>query len=457
MKKIAAAFLICLSVFQTKAQDIPAFKNLRYEEDYSFLQKDSLTNWYYGAKFHPFNASRRTYISFGGDVRLQYFNVTNPVWGDEPKDADGYVFSRYLLHADFHAGKIFRTFVQLQSSMANGKLNASPVDEDPLDLHQAFADIRLQKAEDRSITFRIGRQEMLYGSQRIVALRDGPNNRQSFDGFKTIIQSGTYRLDLFYTRPVASAKGIFDDKHDKNTKFWGSYLMTGKWLLSQSLDVYYLGIEKARAVFDDGAAKELRHSLGVRIWSTSKRWRNDIEAIYQFGDFGSKKISAWTASLNTGYRLGTSKNSAEAGLKVEAIRGDRQTGDAQLNTFNPLFPRGAYFGYAAIIGPANLFDVHPSLSFPLAKGLLLDADADFFWRYSNADGIYGPNAALIYTNKGVDEKKIGEQYSTDVIYTPNNFLYFRSEFTWFKSGPYLKQASSGKDILFAGMTIQLKF
>jgi hypothetical protein len=43
------------------------------------------------------------------------------------------------------------------------------------------------------------------------------------------------------------------------------------------------------------------------------------------------------------------------------------------------------------------------------------------------------------------------------VYTPNQFLYFRAEFTWFKAGDYLRDVSPGKDILFAALTAQLKF
>ncbi|HEX2682827.1 MAG TPA: alginate export family protein, partial [Ferruginibacter sp.] len=132
-------------------------------------------------------------------------------------------------------------------------------------------------------------------------------------------------------------------------------------------------------------------------------------------------------------------------------------GDDQLNTFNPLFPRGAYFGYAAIIGPANLFDAHPSFAVPVAAHLVLDIDADLFYRYSKADGIYGPNAAMIYPGKGSNQKRIGEQYSMDLIYTPNVHLYMRGELTFFKAGPYLKDVSAGKNILFAGVTTEFKF
>jgi hypothetical protein len=139
------------------------------------------------------------------------------------------------------------------------------------------------------------------------------------------------------------------------------------------------------------------------------------------------------------------------------ISGDARYNDNKLQTFNPLFPRGGYFGLASLIGPVNLFDIHPSFSLELTKTLSFDVDYDIFWRYSTRDGIYTPGVSLIYSGKNNSKKFIGSQLSSDLIYIPNDFLYFRGEFTWFKAGDFLKAAGEGKDILFAGMTAQVKF
>ena len=80
-----------------------------------------------------------------------------------------------------------------------------------------------------------------------------------------------------------------------------------------------------------------------------------------------------------------------------------------------------------------------------------------FWRYSKADGIYAPNVALIYSSGNSADAFIGQQFSTDVSYSPNPFLFFRTEVTLFKPGGYLKSVSAGKDLVFVGVTTQLKF
>ncbi|HKO80169.1 MAG TPA: alginate export family protein, partial [Chitinophagaceae bacterium] len=125
--------------------------------------------------------------------------------------------------------------------------------------------------------------------------------------------------------------------------------------------------------------------------------------------------------------------------------------------FNPLFPRGAYFGYAALIGPYNLIDIHPLLTLSFTKKVDFEFDYDAFWRYSQNDGLYGINGFLTYSGRNITSKYIGGQSAFRLSYDPNNFINLTYEITWFNAGDFLKAAGSGKDILFTGITAQLKF
>jgi hypothetical protein len=442
----------------TPPRVMPPFKTLRYDEDYHSLSKDTNINWYTKAKYSRLSKRGDTYISFGGDIRYQYFFFNNEDWGESPVDKDGYVLTRYLAHADLHAGKHFRTFVQLQSSLANGMEHLpSPVDENQLDLHQAFFDLSYPLKKEQKLIFRFGRQELAYGSQRLVSVREGPNNRQAFDAARFIFIDKKVKMDLFFSHYVRSKPGIFDDGFNKNIKFWGAYTVLNKVPFVGNLDIYYFGLWKSISLFDDGIGEETRHSIGGRIWNSRGNFRYDIEGLYQTGSLANQKIKAWTFSVNGGYKFNNNMLKPELGLKTELISGNRIYDDKKLQTFNPLFPRGGYFGLASLIGPSNLSDIHPSINLELSEKLNLNFDSDIFWRYSKNDGIYAPNAIMIYSGKQSDQSFIGSQYSTDLAYTPNRFLYFRVEFTWFDAGKYLKDVGPGKDIIFVGTTVQLKF
>ena len=74
---------------------------------------------------------------------------------------------------------------------------------------------------DGSLVLRSGRQELAFGSQRIVSVREGPNMRLSFDGFRAMFRAGGIQLDGLATRPVENNPYILDNETDKDRALWG--------------------------------------------------------------------------------------------------------------------------------------------------------------------------------------------------------------------------------------------
>jgi Alginate export len=76
-----------------------------------------------------------------------------------------------------------------------------------------------------------------------------------------------------------------------------------KLLPHGNIDLYYLGIDRKEARFDQGAARETRHSVGMRLWGKMKAWDYNSEMIVQLGNFGHGKVRAWAAASDVGYTL----------------------------------------------------------------------------------------------------------------------------------------------------------
>lgn len=455
MKTLSLFLLLCLACTNAQAQQ-PDFKRLRYDDDFRYLKNDSVQNSYKKIKHIPLGKDSTNYASVGGDIRLQYIINKNNGWGDQPDAKGGYALQRYLLHADVHFGT-FRAFAQMQSSIANNLPNPSPVDDNTADIHQAFIDVNFLQKKDLSVLGRAGRQEMLYGSQRLAGVREGPNSRQAFDAITFIIAKKDFRSDIFYSHPVANVPRAFNDRFNENAKLWGSYTVVNNIRFIKNIDLYYLGLWKRNASFEDATGSELRHSLGTRIWNKKGSWTYDFEAVYQFGNHAGKDISAYTVSSNTTFTFRDIKYQPVLGLKTEVISGDKHSGDNRVETFNALYPRGAYFGLVALIGPANLYDLHPSLDLALTPNLNFGIDYDAFWRWSKNDGLYAPNVQLIYAGDTAQKRFIGTQLGSNFEYTPSPYLSFVLEGAWFNSGGLLKEVSSGKDYFYAAFTAQFTF
>ena len=114
---------------------------------------------------------------------------------------NSFFLQRYMLHTDWHFGSHVRAFVQLKSGLESFREGGPrPIDEKKLDFHSAFVEIGAGEG-DRWVVLQAGRQELNYGSGRLVSVREGPNVRQSFDGAKLKIKAGAWRVDAFAARP----------------------------------------------------------------------------------------------------------------------------------------------------------------------------------------------------------------------------------------------------------------
>jgi Alginate export len=437
----------------------PPYQLNRADEDYRYLHDPAQrTDLWDPLKYVPFNEKDTWYLSIGGEARERYEYFNRPNWGKDPQD-NGYLLQRYFLHADLHLGDHTRIFSQFQSSLEDGRRGGPrPTDKDELDLHQAFLDVKLDLPNEAALTLRSGRQELAYGSQRLIAVREGPNVRQSFDGFRLMYRTGEVRIDGFATRPAQTNRYVFDDRSDSNKALWGTYAVLLFPLLPKgNIDLYYIGIYRSKASFDQGAARETRHSVGTRLWRTAAPLDYNFEALYQWGSFGNGDIRAWTVASDTGYTFEDLPYRPRIGLRADIASGDDDTASHDLQTFNPLFPKGAYFSEAGLIGPANFIDLNPCLDLHLASHLTLIFDWDFFWRENTHDGLYNNAVALVRSGKKSDASYIGSMPQTQLQWDMDRHLTFAAIYGHFFAGRFLKESGPGEDVDYISTWLTYKF
>ncbi len=437
----------------------PPYKQLRYDEDYRYLRDATRSSDILDAvKFMPFALVGDDYLTIGGEVRERYEYFHNSQWGAGPQDSDGYLLQRYMLHGDLHLGEQFRLFGQLKSGIESGRTGGPrPTDEDVVDVHQLFLDESPDIGGGFSLTIRVGRQELQYGTSRIISAREGPNVRQSFDGVKLIATLGDWRVDSFVTRPVETNRGAFDDGSDRDRAFWGIYATRPLAPLPDGhVDLYYLGLDRRGAEFDQGTEHEERHSTGARLFGAPRPWDYNFEAVWQFGKFGDGRIEAWTVASDTGLTLSMPLE-PRLGLKADIASGDRDPNSEPLQTFNPLFPRGAYFSETALIGPVNIIDLHPSVEIKPADGARLYVDWDFFWRQSLSDGLYGVAVNPVRPGSASNKRYIGSQAQVGCEWTLWRHFTLTLVYAHFFAGPFIEDTGPGEDVDYVSTWFTFKF
>ena len=224
-----------------------------------------------------------------------------------------------------------------------------------------------------------------------------------------------------------------------------------------NVDFYYLGFENDEAVYNQGAGRELRHSIGTRIWGKRAGWDYNVELAYQFGSFGSGNISAWTAASETGYTFANAPLRPRLFFKADIASGDRNPNDSNLETFNAMFPKGAYFSETGLLGPANIIDVHPGIELQLTRRLSLISDWDFFWRESTGDGIYNNALKLVRPGNQNDARYVGNQAQAMLQWNISRHFSASAVYAHFFAGDFLKESPPGKDVNYVSAWVTFRF
>lgn len=440
------------------AQDPPpAYKSARYDEDYRYLRDPQRrSDPWDPIKYIPLGDNPATYLSFGGELRERAEYYSAPGFGIRGETSDAYLLHRLLLSADLHVTDRFRLFVQLGNQLEEGKHRPlGPTDVDRLDWQQAFFDLKLPLSKTHDPTLRVGRQEMPFGSQRLVSSREPPNVRRSFDGVRLFDTFGRTRVDVFAVRPVQLKEGTFDDRHNDAQAFWGIYA-TRPLSKGTGLDLYYMGFNNELARYGGVPGSEHRQTLGTRLFGTRDGWDWNFEGVVQFGDFADQDIRAWTFASDTGFTFGDVRWNPRLGIKADVVSGDHDPDDTKLGTFNPLFPKLGYFSEASLISPNNVIDFQPSVTFEPSPEISITIGWDALWRQTVNDAVYTGASVPFPGTAGRGGRYIGNQASIDIDWQPDRHVELKASYVYFNVGDALRVAG-GRDTNFAMFSVAYKF
>lgn len=438
----------------------PPLKNLRYDEDFGYLRDQSKrVDTLDRLKFIPLNRSKNWYLTLGGEIRQRYETYRNNGFGAGVQDSNGYLLERYMFHADFRFGRRLRIFTQIKSGLVENRSGgARPTDLDKLDVNQAFADYIVFNSEKTSLTVRFGRQEADFGSSRLVAVREGPNVRQAFDGARILLKVGKWQFSPWFYKPITTRRGIFDDKPNNEQSFFGGYAanslpkkLNGLWI------VYASRLDTKRTRYAAVTGRERRDTIGTRISGKTGAFDFNYEAIGQFGDFANGEIRAWAIITDTGYAFPKIKFKPRFALRADATSGDKNPSDGKLQTFNPLFASAnAYSGLVSLLLPSNSTGLIPSLELNLSKSVVAKFDNALFWRTSNRDGIYGSLEAQ-RGGQMSRAKFVGSQPSVQVVWRNNRYWSLTTVYTHFFPRRFLRETPPAKDVDYLTSYLTFKF
>lgn len=289
-----------------------------------------------------------------------------------------------------------------------------------------FFDVKLTD----STTFRVGRQELLYGDQRHVSPLDWANTRRTFEGLKVMHQGDDWAVDGFLTALVPVVPFQFDEA-DWNQKFYGVYA-TYTGATTANYDLFYLGYDDSRPLASSAGDFSL-HTFGTRIWGGSGAWLYEMEAAYQTGrqsNIGGAGFDhrAGMCTVGAGRKLDMNW-SPTIWCYYDYASGDDNDGGA-FNAYNQLFPLAhKYLGFIDAVQRSNISSPNCLLTMsPTAKTKLL-----FWYYYFGAAEANTPVPSIGGTPaQEIDETEFGNELDCILQYTfgPRSNILFGYSHLW---------------------------
>ncbi|VTS06230.1 alginate export family protein [Tuwongella immobilis] len=333
-------------------------------------------------------------FSMGGEFRWRYADETNSRLTGVRNTYDLF---RTRLYGDLYYRDRFRFFVEgLFAESVNQNLPFNAVDINRGDIHEAFADLRLfDFGEDHRVWVRGGRQELIYGSQRLLSPSEWGNVRRRFDGVKLYERSEKWDLDLWVTSPVLNATNSLDST-DRNVVFTGAW-NTFRPAKGHYIDLYYLNLDNTNPVSVGAGGRRGGHNIstfGFRALSNANAWMYDVEAAWQTGRWVNQDISAAMFSGGVGYHWKERPWNPQLWFFYDFASGDNDPLSGKHTTFNHLYSFGHfYFGYNDVVGRQNIHDFNVQFALYPSEWITTQAQFHVFHLAEARDALYGPVGA----------------------------------------------------------------
>lgn len=451
---LTTGLLLAVSV----ATVAPAYQNLRYEEDPADYQAPEQADFWDAAKYMALGET--SYLSLGGQARLRGEAWNN--FGYASGNDDTFLLLRLRLHGDMQVGSWLRVFVEGKSALSSERDlpgGYRTLDVDTLDLQNGFIDLKIPAGEAGLLTLRGGRQELQYGSQRLVSPLDWANTRRTFDGVRLLFKGEGGAVDAFWTQPVAVDKYAFNERVD-GQEFYGAFATTVGLLAGWVSDLYYFGLDKDGAVFGEITGQEERHTLGARVKGAAgdSGFDLDLEGMAQFGDHADRDIEATALALQVGFKMPETVGTPRLYLGYDYASGDKNPDDDTLGTFNQLFPLGhAYLGYIDTVGRQNIIDFSQGMSMKASARTTVKLENHIFWRAEKADALYNAGGGVVRPGDPALSSEVGLNLDLTLKFALDRHTLLTGGYSHFFAGDFIKQSGSGEDIDFAYAAAQYTF
>ena len=270
-----------------------------------------------------------------------------------------------------------------------------------------------------------GRQELKFGSERVIGISDWTNNSRSWDGFDARI-GGKNKVDLFSTSVVAVHPESLD-KHGAGLTFHGAYGNITTWIPHMHLEPYVL-LRTVRGVTSQQKIKgnELETTFGFEVEGDLPAHLDyELNASLQRGSYSNDAIHAGQSFGKLSYAAPSLPWKPRLGGEYDFATGNSRVNPNRISTYDQQYPSNHNaFGLTDLFGYQNIRQERINLDLGPSKNLTFLIQGEFLNLVNTHDDLYGSAATAILTapTAGFRSDAIGSGIDFSGKYVYKNYL-----------------------------------
>jgi len=380
-----------------------------------------------------------SWLQLGGQIRGRFEFPSGTALTNSA--GDGYYASR--IRVDFGVKPLpwLNFFAQTQDTRtaAYNQPVAPATLYNPFDLRQGYVEVG---TSDRFLRLRAGRQELAFGSERLIGPADWTLSK-TFDALDLTVGNRYSRVDFIAGSLVQIDPSRFD-RHKPGEHFYGAYGSFKNLPGALNVEPYILFKQTLYVKSEYSAPGDaLVASPGVRVYGkTPGRFYYSLEFILQRGSYSADQVRAYAQSYAAGWTVSKAAWKPRLSIEYTYASGDSTLKDGRRGTFDQFYPSNhSNYGMIDQFGWKNLINSRAGFDCVFWQKLKIRTDVNQFYLASLQDGLYNSSGASVVLNRKATSNHIGWETNTVAIYQWTKVWRFGAGYGRLFAGGFLKQSN----------------
>ena len=276
-------------------------------------------------------------VKFDGQIRMRSEGDARDF--DSGSDVNTFTLLRTRFGARIEPLPDVHAYIQIQDSRAFGTEPSTLASTDNLDVHQAYFEV--SDLWHKAIRLKVGRQEMVYGGQRMIGAVGWSNVGRSFDGVKLTFgkQANFDLFSMIITEsntpvPGPATPTTTAGRDNADYTFFGAYY---KYRGSPNAKLDFYGLYESNLMDTAAGDNELsRVTLGSHAnGKVAPNVTFESELAVQLGDRRGQNVQAFMLTGSVAYSF-QGKGKPSLSIGYDYLSGT-DAGDNDYKTFDTLF------------------------------------------------------------------------------------------------------------------------